>query len=78
MTIKEQMELAKTADLITVNQLALLLQYNPDTVYRKAAQGKIPGAIREGRSWRFIRTEIEGWITTTLRTHPSPKAMYRI
>ena len=31
------------------------------TAYRLAAEGKIPG-FKVGGSWRFRRSEIEGWI----------------
>ena len=62
MTIKEQIERAKTAELLTVNQVALLIQYVPMTIYRKAWRGEIPGAIRIGRSLHFKRAEVWPWL----------------
>ena len=61
MTIREQIELAKAQDLLTVEQLALLTQYNPQTIYRKAAKGEIPGVVRFGRGIRFVRTVALAW-----------------
>jgi predicted DNA-binding transcriptional regulator AlpA len=43
MTIREELEAARAADLLTVRQLALLSQYNEQTIYRKAKRGEIPG-----------------------------------
>lgn len=70
MTIKDQLELAKTADYLTADQLALLLQCGRVTIYRQARAGKIPGAFRYERSWRFIRTEVQAWVSKTLRYRP--------
>lgn len=55
MTIREQIENARAQELVTAEQLALLTQYNPQTIYRKAARGKIPGVVRDGRAIRFVR-----------------------
>lgn len=60
-TIREQIEAAKRADLITVQQLALLSQYDPQTIYRKAKRGEIPGAVRFGGGIRFVRVVVLGW-----------------
>lgn len=61
MTIKQQLEQAKTAELLTVRQLALLSQYAPITIWRKAKKGEIPGMVRYGRSIRFVRTVALSW-----------------
>lgn len=61
-TIREQIERAKSADYLTADQLALLLQYDRETIYRKAKRGQIPGAFYEGRSLRFIRLRVIAWI----------------
>ena len=53
MTIREQIEYAKAQELLTVEQLALLSQYHPQTIYRKAEKGEIPGMVRYGRGIRF-------------------------
>lgn len=61
MTIQEQINAAKTAELITVNQLALMAQYDPQTIYRKAKRGEIPGIVRYGRTIRFVRVVALAW-----------------
>lgn len=71
MTIKDQIEKAKAEEFLTADQLALLLQYGRVTIYRRARAGKIPGAIREGRSWRFIRADVMVWVSKTLRYSPA-------
>jgi predicted DNA-binding transcriptional regulator AlpA len=62
MTIREQIEAAKSAELITVQQLALLSQYDPQTIYRKAHKGEIPGMVRFGRGIRFVRIVALGFV----------------
>lgn len=61
MTIREQLERARTREFVTVAQLALLTQYNPQTIYRKAQRGEIPGIVRWGRRIRFVRVVALGW-----------------
>lgn len=62
MTIREEIEAAKSAELITVKQLALLAQYDPQTIYRKASKGEIPGIVRFGGGIRFNRRIVLGWV----------------
>jgi excisionase family DNA binding protein len=45
--------------LLTAKEVAPLLRFNERTVKNLASEGKIPGAVRVGREWRFQRTEIE-------------------
>jgi len=72
MTIREQLERAKTAELITVEQLALLTQYNPQTIYRKASKGEIPGIVRFGKGIRFHRIVALQWSANyTRRARPA-------
>jgi len=47
--------------LLTAGQFAELLQVSSKTVYRLAAQGRIP-CVRAGRSLRFPREPIESWL----------------
>ena len=47
-----------TADL-TVRQVAHLMGVHPATVRRLARAGKLPGAYKVGRQWRFARETIE-------------------
>lgn len=48
-------------ELITIKDVAEFLQIAEKTIYRMAADGKIP-AFKVGGSWRFKRREIENWL----------------
>ena len=48
-------------DVLTVKEVADYLKVNERTIYRMAANGKIP-AFKVGNSWRFKRIDIENWI----------------
>lgn len=50
-----------TDEILTLKELASYLKLAEKTVYRLAAEGKLPG-FKVGGSWRFKRTEIEKWI----------------
>lgn len=62
MTIKERMERIRLADLVTIQDVALLLSYSPQTVYRKSKRGEIPGMVRFGRTIRFRRVVVAQWV----------------
>lgn len=44
---------------VTLGRLADLAGINPKTVYRIARSGRLPGAFRIGRSWRFDLDTLE-------------------
>ncbi len=48
-------------DILTLEEVAVYLKAGKRTVYRLASNGQIP-AFKLGATWRFSRTEIEGWI----------------
>ena len=48
-------------DVMTAAEVAALLRIPLSTVYELAHRGRIPGH-RIGRTWRFIRREIEEWL----------------
>ncbi len=48
-------------ELITIKEVADFLQIAEKTIYRLAAEGRIP-AFKVGGSWRFNRKEIEEWL----------------
>lgn len=50
-----------TDQIMTVKEVADYLKVNERTVYRMAADSKIP-AFKVGGSWRFKQAEIEKWI----------------
>lgn len=49
--------------LMTVEELAVLLQTSKGAVYARHARGGIPGALRLGRTLRFDRRIIVHWLS---------------
>jgi len=50
-----------SGEILTIKEVAEYLKVNERTVYRLAADKKIP-AFKVGGAWRFLRSEIEQWI----------------
>lgn len=48
-------------EIFTIEEMAVYLKAGKRTVYRLAAEGKIP-AFKVGGTWRFLRGDIELWI----------------
>ncbi len=48
-------------EILTIEEVAAYLKLKPQTIYRWAHTGKIPGA-KLGKEWRFRRSSIEAWI----------------
>ena len=48
-------------EMLTIEDLAAYLKLKPQTIYKWAQTGKIPGA-KFGKEWRFRRSSIEKWI----------------
>lgn len=48
-------------NILTIREVADLLKINEKTVYKLAADAKIPG-FKVGGSWRFDRATIAKWI----------------
>jgi excisionase family DNA binding protein len=40
-------------EFITVKEAAVILRYDPDTVWRKIRRGEIPGVVKHGRMIRI-------------------------
>ena len=53
-------------DVLTVEQLAELLQLDDQTVRSLAAKGELPGR-KLGRHWRFSRQAVLDWLATPER-----------
>jgi len=49
--------------LWTVQEVAKYLQWNPQTVYRKAKAGELPGKKVGKNSWRFRKNDIDQWLS---------------
>ena len=48
-------------DILTIRELAAYLKMAEKTLYRLAADGKVPG-FKVGGAWRFRKGEIDKWI----------------
>lgn len=48
-------------EMLTIDDVARYLKLKPQTIYKWAQTGKIPGA-KFGKEWRFRRSQIEAWI----------------
>ena len=60
----------KTPPLISAAQAGHRLGIHPRTLTRAAAAGRVPGAVRVGRSWRFRPDELE--VAPPARSRPAP------
>jgi predicted DNA-binding transcriptional regulator AlpA len=54
-------------ELLTVKEYAYLFGYHPNSVWRRVRAGKMPNAIRDGRS---IRIRVPSELVARLRAHP--------
>lgn len=48
-------------EILTIKEVATYLKVTERTIYRLAAEKKIP-AFKVGGTWRFPRSEIDYWI----------------
>lgn len=61
MPTKIQQSTPRTAQVLTVHDVAKYLRLSEAKVYRLARAGDVP-AFRLGRSWRFRRDLIDAWM----------------
>ncbi|MDE2440716.1 MAG: helix-turn-helix domain-containing protein [Betaproteobacteria bacterium] len=55
----------QSGEILTIEEVAVYLKAGRRTVYRLAANGKIP-AFKLGGVWRFRRAELERWIAARI------------
>jgi excisionase family DNA binding protein len=53
-------------EILTVEEAAALLSFQPDTVREYAREGKLP-AVKIGRAWRFVWADLMGWLRAQSR-----------
>ena len=53
-------------EIMTVEEVARYLKLKPQTVYKWAQEGQIPGA-KLGKEWRFRRRILDEWIDTSIQ-----------
>ncbi len=52
-------------EMMTIEQVAKYLKLKPQTVYKWAQEGRIPGA-KIGKEWRFRKRILDEWIDTAI------------
>ncbi len=63
-------------DVLTVSDVAALLDLKPYTVKEYARRGILPGR-KLGRTWRFLRPELEEGIRHLPRAHEEARERHR-
>jgi excisionase family DNA binding protein len=69
-TVRREVRVKTTPEILTIKQVAELLQVSPDTVYKLAANGELRGR-KIGRLWRFPRDVIAAYLRTQPSTTPA-------
>ena len=59
-------------EMLTIDDLAAYLKLKPQTIYKWAQAGKLPGA-KFGKEWRFRRSSIERWIDSYIPAEIEPR-----
>ena len=57
-------------EILTLDEVAAYLKAGKRTVYRLAAEGKLP-AFKLGGTWRFRRSGLDEWIAANLTNKDS-------
>jgi excisionase family DNA binding protein len=58
----DQLEPAEWPDVLTVEDVTKLLRLDRKTIYASVRAGEIPGVRRIGRTIRFHRDTVLGWL----------------
>lgn len=67
MTLHDALHSARVEEYLTVQELAAIVRYAPQTMWRKIRRGEVPGVERLGRSIRIHRAHALRWAATTRR-----------
>ena len=52
-------------DILTIEEVARYLKMKPQTIYKWAQEGQIPGA-KLGKEWRFRKQILDEWIDSSI------------
>jgi PTS system nitrogen regulatory IIA component len=61
-------------EIMTIEEVAVYLRVSERTVYDWAQKGQLPGG-KLGTTWRFKRSDIEGWVNRRIGNSVTPVAM---
>lgn len=56
-------------ELLTAAETCRYLKIAPRTLYRYIQERRMP-AFKLGKEWRFVRSDLEGWIRRRVTTRP--------
>ena len=48
--------------VLTIKEVATLLKISERTVYAMAKEGRLPGAVKVGGSWRVMSAKLLAWL----------------
>lgn len=48
--------------VLTIKETAALLKMSERTVYLMAKEGRLPGSVKLGGSWRVVRSKLLAWL----------------
>ena len=60
--------------VLTIKEVAALLKISERTVYAMAKEGRLPGAVKVGGSWRVLRAKLMGWLEAGGDAAPRPES----
>ncbi len=60
-------------EIMTIEEVAVYLRVSERTVYDWAQKGQLPGG-KLGTTWRFKRSDIEGWVNRRIGNSAAPAA----
>ena len=58
--------------VLTIKETAALLKVSERTVYAMAKEGRLPGAVKVGGSWRVVSAKLFAWLDAS-STSAEPK-----
>ena len=58
-------------EILTIEEVAALLRISERTIYAMAKEGRLPGAVKVGRSWRVLRPKLMAWLDDNSASPPS-------
>jgi excisionase family DNA binding protein len=59
------------SEIMTIQEVATLLRISERTIYAMATEGRLPGAVKVGRSWRVLRPKLIAWLEENSASPPS-------
>ena len=58
--------------VLTIKETAVLLKMSERTVYLMAKDGRLPGAVKLGGSWRVVQDKLLAWLDANSSTGSEP------